>query len=275
MSTGRRSNAGVNRRRFSPYPEEERKPSASPDDHRGGARRSEAVVEEDAVALREIGSHIASQDFASNAEIISATPLLTMDIQAVDVIDIYNNPMEQPDLQNTLAGFAIMVNRLIFENRYLLRELQALKSSGGGIGMSPFDALVFKKSNGGDGIPPVCLNNLLEIFDQNCTRRNETAVHTLRRLVKFLLENVIPKPLHSKFTVRERGGYERLIELPLELTSVIKEICLESVNLLDARTEDDKDRRNDLSESLFRFMKFALQELRRTPRKAKIPVSRR
>lgn len=79
----------------------------------------------------------------------------------------------------------------------MVRELQSLKSTGVG-GMGRFDALVFKKTNintrhifeGGDGIPPVCLNDLVDIFDQNCTRRNEIATNTLRRFVKFLLENV-------------------------------------------------------------------------------------
>lgn len=78
-----------------------------------------------------------------------------------------------------------------------MRELNSLKSSGVG-GMGRFDSLVFKKTNinnrhmfmGGDGIPPICLNDLVEIFDQNCTRRNEMAINTLRRFVKFLLENV-------------------------------------------------------------------------------------
>jgi hypothetical protein len=78
-----------------------------------------------------------------------------------------------------------------------VRELQSLKSTGVG-GMGRFDSLVFKKTNintrhvfeGGDDIPPVCLNDLVDIFDQNCTRRNEIATNTLRRFVKFLLENV-------------------------------------------------------------------------------------
>jgi hypothetical protein len=93
-----------------------------------------------------------------------------------------------------------------------VRELQSLKSTGIG-GMGRFDTLVFKKTNintrhvfeGGDGIPPsnflsannlsylifpVSLNELVEVFDQNCTRRNEIATNTLRRFVKFLLENV-------------------------------------------------------------------------------------
>jgi hypothetical protein len=56
--------------------------------------------------------------------------------------------------------------------------------------------------------------------------------------------------------------------------SEFSEVCLESVNLLDARTEDDRERREELGEQLFKHMKFALQELRRTPRKAKIAVSK-
>jgi hypothetical protein len=36
------------------------------------------------------------------------------------------------------------------------------------------------------------------------------------------------------------------------------DICLESVNLLDVRTEDDREKREELKELLFKFMKFAL-----------------
>lgn len=83
---------------------------------------------------------------------------------------------------------------------------------------------------------------------------------------------IIPKKHHSKYTIRERGGYDHLTELPPDLTTLIKgehfniiktnscfeDLCLESVNLLDPRTEDDKERREELGENIYRFMKFAL-----------------
>jgi hypothetical protein len=69
----------------------------------------DAMVEEEAIPLSEIGSHVRSQDFSSNAEIINATPLMTMDIPAVDVMDLLNGPLNGRDLRNTLAGAALMV----------------------------------------------------------------------------------------------------------------------------------------------------------------------
>ncbi|KAI6215683.1 hypothetical protein M3Y94_00413300 [Aphelenchoides besseyi] len=311
----RRSTAGNHPKRFSPYPQRLRnrpesstKPTIEFDDNdveddiendpdydvavdveheqhplnREYQENPDAFVIEDAVSLRQIGSFIESQDFLSNAEIVNEIPNLTRYIQAVDVLELYRVDLTAENVAQTFAGCAAMINRLMFENRHLARELQALKMSGSGSGMSPFDALVFKKSNvrdkyyfhEEDGIPSCELKKLMDVFDQNCTRRNELAINTLRRFVKYMLENIIPKPLHNKFTVRERGGYERLIELPTALTNALKAICLESVNLLDARTADDKDRQSELSEKLITFMKFALQELRRTPRKSKVPVSR-
>ncbi|KAI6215767.1 hypothetical protein M3Y94_00423200 [Aphelenchoides besseyi] len=311
----RRSTAGNHPKRFSPYPQRLRnrpEPTTKPtiefdendvendvendpdydvavdveyEQHPLNSEYEEnpdAIMEEDAVSFRQIGSFIESQVYLSNAEIVNEIPIITRDIQSVDMMELFTSDLTAENLAHTFAGCAAMINRLMFENRYLARELEALKTSGSGSGMSPFDALVFKKSNvtrphyfnGEDGIPSCKLKTLIEVFDQNCTRRNELAINTLRRFVKYMLENIIPKPLHNKFTVRERGGYERLIELPTALTNALKAICLESVNLLDARTADDKDRQIELSEKLFTFMKFALQELRRTPRKSKVPVSR-
>ncbi|KAI6189127.1 hypothetical protein M3Y98_00429000 [Aphelenchoides besseyi] len=240
----------------------------------------DAIVEEDGVSLREIGSYVASQGFSSDLEIVNVTPQMTSGITSINVMEILTNEINGEDLNHTLAGCAMIINRLMFENRYLAKELQELKASGTGIGLTCLDGLVFKKSNinqeyifnsSEDGIPSCRLNDLVEVFDQNCTRRNEPAANTLRRLMKF---QVIPKSLHHKYTVRERGGYERLVELPLELSNLLRDICLESVNLLDARTPEDRERQCALNDKILSFMKFALQELRRTPRKSKIAVAR-
>lgn len=42
------------------------------------------------------------------------------------------------------------------------------------------------------------------------------------------------------------------------MTICILDVCLESVNLLDVRTEDDREKREELKELLFKYMKFAL-----------------
>lgn len=246
------------------------------------AERGDAIVEEDAVPLKDIGQHAREQDFSTNAEIINATPVITMDIPAVDVIELLNTETSGEDLRNTLAGMALMINRLVFENRYLVRELHNLKSNPTQSGAHRFDMLHFKKINiinsydfnGSDDIPACNLNSLVDNFDQNSTRRNDTAINVLRRFVKYLLENIIPNKVHSKYTIRERGGYDHLVELPMELTSFIKDICLETVGLFNPRTDEDRERREELGEIVYKFMKFALQELRRTPRKAKVPVAR-
>ncbi|CAD5206895.1 unnamed protein product [Bursaphelenchus okinawaensis] len=245
-------------------------------------RVSEAIVEEEAISFRDIGQHARDQGFTSNAEIINATPIITMDVPAIDVMELFNSTQSGEDLKNSLAGIGLMVNRLIFENRYLVRELHCLKSNGNMNPAHRFDSLVFKKVNvvnewiypGTPEIPLRNINDLIDNFDQNSTRKNDTAVNTLRRFVKYLLENIIPKKHHNKFTIRERGGYDHLTELPIDLTTLVRDVCLETVNLFDPRTDDDKERREELGELVYKYMKFALQELRRTPRKSKVPVAR-
>ncbi|KAI6215668.1 hypothetical protein M3Y94_00411800 [Aphelenchoides besseyi] len=311
----RRSTAGNHPKRFSPYPqrlgnrpESSTKPPIEFDENdveddvendpdydvavdveheqhplnREYQENPDAFVIEDAVSLRQIGSFIESQDFLSNAEIVNEIPNLTRYIQAVDVLELYRVDLTAENVAQTFAGCAAMINRLMFENRHLARELQALKMSGSGSGMSPFDALVFKKSNVTRShyfkeeveIPSRELKDMVGGFDENGTPLNDITTNTLRRFVKYMLENIIPKHLHHKFTVRGRVIYDHLTELPESLITILQAICLESVNLLDARTADDKDRQSELSEKLITFMKFALQELRRTPRKSKVPVSR-
>ncbi|KAI6203300.1 hypothetical protein M3Y94_00540400 [Aphelenchoides besseyi] len=240
----------------------------------------EVMEGEDAVQFEQIGSHVERQNFSSNAELINVTPLLTSSIPAVSMLEFVGNGLPNeitPHIRNTLVGLAVMTNRLIFENRYLDRELQALKKTNSRDRESQFDDLVFKKElirreyvfPGGDEIPAKCLNDIVDDFDQNSARRNENALNTIRRFVKYLLEHTIPKDLRPHFTVRERGGYEHLKELPADLTSIVKEICLEAVGLGNTTNKVEEDRRNDLSETIFKFMKFALQELRRLPRKSK------
>ncbi|CAD5210126.1 unnamed protein product [Bursaphelenchus xylophilus] len=242
----------------------------------------EAIVEEEAISFRDIGQHAKDQGFTSNAEIINATPIITMDVPAIDVMELFNSVQNGEDMKNTLAGIGLMINRLIFENRYLVRELHCLKSGNVLNPAHRFDSLLFKKVNvinqwiypGTSEIPPINVNSLVDSFDQNSTRKNDTAVNTLRRFVKYLLENIIPKKHHNKFTIRERGGYDHLTELPVDLTTLVRDLCLETVNLYDPRTDEDKERREELGELIYKYMKFALQELRRTPRKSKVPVAR-
>lgn len=84
----------------------------------------------------------------------------------------------------------------MFENRYLVRELHCMKTQQQG--PHRFDNLVFKKLNitaqyifpGTSEIPAINVNTLVDAFDQNSTRRHDTAFNTLRRFVKYLLENV-------------------------------------------------------------------------------------
>ena len=188
---------------------------------------SDAVIEDDSVTLAEIGHHMSAQDFFTNAEIFvsvrfedmiensahlqQVTPFITQDIQAVSVSDILSDSEGADYLQNTLIGAATMVkkressfqsfamlfqvNRLLSENQILMQEIQALKTTGH---TTRFDGLVFKKANittlytfqGCDGIAECVVNEIIELFDQTCTRRSDSAVNTIRRFVKFLLENV-------------------------------------------------------------------------------------
>lgn len=46
-------------------------------------------------------------------------------------------------------------------------------------------------------------------------------------------------------------------------------MCLEALSLLDARTEEERVRREDFSDFITRAIKNALQEMRRNPRKPK------
>ncbi|KAI6178629.1 hypothetical protein M3Y98_00521300 [Aphelenchoides besseyi] len=237
-------------------------------------------IEEPTVPLEEIGSYIKTQNFSSNAEIINVTPHLTTDIPAVSVLEFVGNGREDaytPDINTTIAGIALMANRLMFENSYLMRELQALKRTDNRNLESLFDNLVFKTEliqreyvfPGAHGIPAKCLNDILKDYDQSYSRRAESTMGTVRRFVRFLLEHIIPVDLRTVFTLRERGGYEHLKELPPELTCLIKEMCLEAVGLFNITNKDEEDQRNDFAEMIFRFMKFALQEIRRMPRKPK------
>lgn len=43
----------------------------------------------------------------------NATPLMTMDIPAVDVMDLLNGQLNGRDLRNTLAGMALMVHSFV------------------------------------------------------------------------------------------------------------------------------------------------------------------
>lgn len=73
-----------------------------------------------------------------------------------------------------------------------------------------FDSLAFRKRNvtreyiyPGDsfGIPEVNFATTIDRFDLNAIRRNEGAVNTLRRFVKFLLENVIFYKIFTNFII--------------------------------------------------------------------------
>lgn len=89
------------------------------------------------------------------------------------------------------------MNRLLSENRLLYREIQSLRASFSAESVNRFDQLVFRKHNikheyvyAGDeyGIPEINLSAIADRFDLNAVRRNEGAINTLRRFVKFLLE---------------------------------------------------------------------------------------
>lgn len=90
------------------------------------------------------------------------------------------------------------MNRLLAENRYLHKEIQALKTNYTQEGVNRFNNLVFRKRNiqktyyyHGNNLIDACnLNELIKNFDLNATRKNESAIATLRRFIKFLLEKV-------------------------------------------------------------------------------------
>ena len=238
----------------------------------------EVEVWDDGVSLQDLGNHIRAQNYNLNIDITENIPHLTEDISSLDVIDALNcESLNETQIKDSFAALCLMINRLMAENRYLLKEIQALKTNYSREGVNRFNNLVFRKRNiehqytypGTNMIPTCNLNELIKNFDLNTTRKNEGSINTLRRFVRFILENVIPQDLHTKFTLRERSGVDTLLELPLDLVNIIKDICLESVHMLDVSTDDDKERREDLGNYLIQFIKYALQEMRRTPRKSK------
>jgi len=247
--------------------------------YEGDDENEEVVVEDEGVPPREIGKFIRAQNFQTNIDIMECTANLTDGIPCLDVLDIVSETRTMQDMKDCLTGLCLMVNRLMVENQCIMRELQATRS-----GQAPadcvnrFDHLAFKRHNiantylydGESGIPPADVNKLAEMFDLNATRCNEGAICTLRRFVKFLLDSIIPTELQNKFTVRERkSGVVHLEELPPLLMKMIRDISLESVGLLNVSSLDDKNRREDLTDYLTKFTKYALQEMRRMPRKSK------
>uniref|UniRef100_A0A915EI59 Uncharacterized protein n=1 Tax=Ditylenchus dipsaci TaxID=166011 RepID=A0A915EI59_9BILA len=244
----------------------------------------ELLIADEGVSARDIGQFVRQTNFHTNIDIFEHTPQITADVSCLDVLDMLSdNQMDGLELRNTLAGMCVMMNRLILDNRYLLQELQSTRNSYPEGGINRFDNLVFKKRNianayiypGDDqGIPQANLNKIADTFDLNGIRRNEGAINTLRKFVKYLLENIIPVELHTKFTVRSRSGIESLTELPMPLITMIQEICLEAVGLWDPQRNPNQDLREDMTDYLTKFVKYALQEMRRIPRKSKRPVDR-
>ncbi|KAH7721541.1 hypothetical protein AAVH_11002 [Aphelenchoides avenae] len=245
----------------------------------------EVIVEDEGTLPSEIGRYVRSLNFPTNIDVLANMNALTEDITSLDVLGALSSSLTAEQIQNSLAGMCLMINRLLQENRMLMHDVQSLRANcacNAAVGPARLDALVFRKRNivrqylypGDGGLPPADFNKLAENFDLGTTRRNEGTVNTLRRFVKYILENTIPKEMQMVFTVRERGGYEHLKELPQPLIEMIRDICLEAVGILDPVTVEERDRKEDVSDLVYKFAKNALQDMRRTPRKPKENVGR-
>lgn len=123
-------------------------------------------------------------------------PDLTSEIGCLDAFDPLVTNMTSGDVRNTLVGLCVMVNKVLQDNRFLLRELAAVKS--GSYSASRMERYDFKKRlirgpyifQGGAGIPQCDLSSIIAEFDQATHRRSETSLGTIRRFVRFVLEHV-------------------------------------------------------------------------------------
>uniref|UniRef100_A0AC34RJU8 Uncharacterized protein n=1 Tax=Panagrolaimus sp. JU765 TaxID=591449 RepID=A0AC34RJU8_9BILA len=270
--------------RFSPYPPRQQVKEANNATSKAeispkAATEQQAGSQEqnDSVSPIEVGNFVANMGLSTNLELMDVLPDLTNDINAVDVVDVLTANLTSSNVKNTLVGLCVVINRLLQDNRYLMRELANVKSSSYPNSLSRLERYEFRKRfirrhysfSGCEGIPSAELHDLLDKFDQTTLRRGENALATIRRFVRFILESVIPQENHTKFTVRERGGQDHLTELPNELLILMRDMCLEALSLLDARTEEERVRREDFSDFITRAIKNALQEMRRNPRKPK------
>ncbi|KAE9552900.1 hypothetical protein FO519_003885 [Halicephalobus sp. NKZ332] len=243
-------------------------------DQQNPVNPNETYCVDDSVSPIEIGSYVQSLGLSANLELMEVLPDLTNEINSLDVTDLLSVPMTASNVRHTLAGLCTVINRLLLDNRFLMRELASVKS-GTFPNLSRLERYEFRKRMirsmyvypGSEGIPPSNLNDIVSKFDQTTIRRGENALATIRRFVRFLLEAVIPPELHTKFTVRERGGQDHLTELPNDLLLRIRDMCLEALGLAEGRTEEERVRREDFSDFITRAVKSALQEMRRNPRK--------
>lgn len=102
------------------------------------------------------------------------------------------------DVRNSVVGLCVMVNRLLQDNRFLLRELAAIKSGSYSSSISRMERYDFKKRlirgnyifNGSGDIPRCDLMSIVTKFDLATHRRTETSLGTIRRFVRFILEHV-------------------------------------------------------------------------------------
>uniref|UniRef100_A0AC35FXZ3 Uncharacterized protein n=1 Tax=Panagrolaimus sp. PS1159 TaxID=55785 RepID=A0AC35FXZ3_9BILA len=238
----------------------------------------QTYVMDDSVSPREIGAYVESLAPTSNYDIMEVLPDLTNEIPSLDAYDPLVTNLTAGDVKNTLVGLCVMVNRLLQDNRFLLRELAAIKSGSYSNSISRMERYDFKKRlirgpyifHGTAEIPKCDLMTIVTQFDLAQHRRTETSLGTIRRFVRFLLENVIPHELHTKYTLRERGGQDYLTEIPPDLLILIRDMCLEALNLFEPRMEEDRTRREDFSDYINRTVKSALQEMRRNPRKNRV-----
>uniref|UniRef100_A0A914YXE5 Uncharacterized protein n=1 Tax=Panagrolaimus superbus TaxID=310955 RepID=A0A914YXE5_9BILA len=238
----------------------------------------QTYVMDDSVSPREIGAYVESLAPTSNYDIMEVLPDLTNEIPSLDAYDPMVTNLTSGDVKNTLVGLCVMVNRLLQDNRFLLRELAAIKSGSYSNSISRMERYDFKKRlirgpyifQGTAEIPKCDLMTIVTQFDLAQHRRTETSLGTIRRFVRFLLENVIPHELHTKYTLRERGGQDYLTEIPPDLLVLIRDMCLEALNLFEPRMEEDRTRREDFTDYINRTVKSALQEMRRNPRKNRV-----
>lgn len=156
-----------------------------------------AYCVDDSVSPIEIGSYVQGLGLSANLELMEVLPDLTNEINSLDVTDLLSVPMTANNVRHTLAGLCTVINRLLLDNRFLMRELASVKS-GTFPNLSRLERYEFRKRlirsiyvyPGGEGIPSVNLNEIVNKFDQTTIRRGENALATIRRFVRFLLEAV-------------------------------------------------------------------------------------
>lgn len=157
-----------------------------------------AYYVDDSVSPIEIGSFVHHMGLQSNIELMSILPDLTNDVNAVDVVDVLSSNLSATNVRHTLAGLCVIINRLIHDNKFLMKELSALKAGTYSNNISRLERYEFRKAlikrvyyfGGSDGIPAANLNEIIDKFDLTNVRRGENSLATIRRFVRFVLEAV-------------------------------------------------------------------------------------